>query len=46
MAKEEKEIKWVVKQRFYDLIQKREVEVGEIVEHNQRREEMKLIEKK
>lgn len=48
MAKEEKEVKkakqWKVIQPFYDNIQKREVEVGEIVEHTKKREELKLIE--
>ena len=46
MAKEVKEEKkkWVVIKRFYDLIQKREVELGEIVEHTKKREDLKLIE--
>lgn len=48
MAKDEKEVKkakqWKVIQPFYDNIQKREVEVGEVVEHTKKREELKLIE--
>lgn len=47
MAREEKEVKtWIVKEPFYDNLQKREVEVGEEVEHTAKREQLKLIEKK
>lgn len=51
MAKEKevkKEVKkqWYVVKRFYDLEQKRIVEVGEVVKHNKRREDLKLIEEK
>lgn len=49
MEKEvKKEVKkqWKVIQPFYDNIQKREVELGEVVEYTKKREELKLIELK
>lgn len=42
MAKEEKK-QWTVIQPFYDNIQKREVEIGEVVDHTKKREELNLI---
>lgn len=35
---------WTVKESFYDLEQKRVVNIGEIVSHNEKREKLNLIE--
>lgn len=49
---EDKEVKkevkkqWIVSVPFYDMEQKREVAIGEVVSHNEKREKLKLIELK
>lgn len=41
--KQEVKKQWKVAKRFYDLKQKRIVEVGEVVAHTKNREDQKLI---
>lgn len=46
VKKESTPKQWTVIKRFYDLEKQRIVEVGEVVNHTKKREDLKLIEKK
>lgn len=45
-VKKEAKKQWIVSVPFYDMEQKREVAIGEVVSHNDKREKLKLIELK